>query len=120
MASFATILTRMRTTISNDDQGNKRRHPRRRTDQCVGIVNGKTFPVEDWSIGGVLLSGDDRVFTLNDNTDITLKFAFKNDIKTVTHSGRIVRKMKDRFAIEFSPLTPDVSKNFQDVISEYA
>jgi hypothetical protein len=119
MATFSQILTRMRTRISNDDKGNQRRHARRRMDQCVGIVNGKTFPVEDWSVGGVLLTGDDRMFGVDQKADITLKFALSDRIMAVAHQGKIVRKTKDRFAIEFSPLSRDISHDFQTVIDDY-
>ena len=117
---FAKILRKMQRSISNDETGNKRVHPRRRMDNCVGVVNGKTFPVEDWSVGGVLLQGDDRLFGMNDTADITLKFRLKGDIMTVTHTGTIIRKTKDKFAIQFAPLTRDISNRFQQVISDYA
>ena len=49
---LSAILKKMRSNISNDDAGNRRASPRRVMDQCVGVINGKTYPIVDWSNGG--------------------------------------------------------------------
>ena len=37
----------------------------------------------------------------------------------VTHSGRILRKARDKFVLQFAPLTQDVSKKFKQVVDDY-
>lgn len=117
MLSF--ILKKMRSTVSNDDDENRRASPRRRMDHCVGIVDGKTFPIVDWSNGGVLLTGDGKTVSLEEAKDITLKFKLSNEVLAVQHRGRVIRKTNDKFAIRFEPLTRDISQQFQQVIDDY-
>ena len=113
------ILKKMRSTVSNDDEANRRASPRRHMDQCVGIVDGKTFPIVDWSNGGVLLTGDGKTVSLEENKDITLKFKLSDSVLAVKHKGRVIRKTNDKFAIRFEPLTRDISQQFQQVIDDY-
>lgn len=116
---LSAILKKMRSTVSNDDADNRRASPRRVMDQCVGVVDGKTFPIVDWSNGGVLLTGDGKTIGLEDAKDITLKFKLSDQVMAVKHRGRVIRKTKDKFAIRFEPLTRDITHQFQQVIDDY-
>lgn len=116
---LSAILKKMRSTVSNDDEANRRASPRRMMDQCVGIVDGKTYPIVDWSHGGVLMTGDGKTIALDESKDVTLKFKLSDDVMKVEHRGRIIRKTKDKFAIRFEPLTRDITQQFQHVIDDY-
>ncbi len=96
----------------------KRNSPRRSADNCVSVVDGKAYPVHNWSDGGMLFQGDDRMFTLNAPVDVTMKFRLSGKIVDVTHRGRIVRKMRDRLAVQFEPLTAEISRKFKEVIDD--
>jgi hypothetical protein len=82
-----------------------RAYPRRAGDCCVALVNGKMHPVENWSIGGILFTADDRLFGLDDSCDVTLKFKLRDDLVDVTHSGKIIRKSDKKVALQFAPMT---------------
>lgn len=113
------ILNSLKITASNDDRDSRRSSERRKMDSCVGIIDGKAYPIQDWSDGGVLLHGDDRTFTMNEVKTITMKFKLENRIMDVTHTGRVLRKARDKFVLQFSPLTQDVNKKFKQVIDDY-
>lgn len=102
---------------TNDDTDNRRACPRRAADPCVGVVDGKAFPVLDWSHGGVLLTGDERLFTLGESKNIVLKFRLPDQIIDVRHTGRVVRKGRDKFALRFDPLPRAVTRQLQRIIN---
>lgn len=97
----------------------RRRHERRASDHCVGVISGKTYPVENWSPGGVLIYGDSRPFALNEEVDVTLKFRLRNDVIDVPHKAKVVRKSYDKVAFQFFPLTQQIKKSFQSVVDDY-
>lgn len=114
------FLSTLRTLAGNgnEDAGTRRSYPRRETDRCVAVVCGRTFPVENWSQGGVLLTGDDRLFSLEQDIDVTLKFRLRDKILDVPHYGRIVRKSPLKVAIQFAPLGRSIRHCFQQVIDD--
>lgn len=116
---ITTILDSLRINASNDDFDSRRAYERRDMDSCVGIIDGKAYPIQNWSNGGVLLTGDDRSFSVNDVKTIMIKFKLADKIMDVTHSGRILRKARDKFVLEFSPLTNKVSSQFKHVVDDY-
>ena len=116
---LADILDSLKINASNDDFDSRRSHERRDMDSCVGIIDGKAYPVQNWSEGGILLTGDERHFTVNDIKNITMKFKLADRIMDVTHTGRILRKAKDKFVLQFSPLTQDVNRRFKQVVDDY-
>lgn len=113
------ILDTLKISASNDDQDSRRVHERRQMDSCIAIVDGKAYPIENWSNGGVLLHGDDRLFSVDDTKDITMKFKVADRVVDVSHRGRILRKGRDKFVMQFSPLTQEVSRKFKQVIDDY-
>lgn len=113
------ILDSLKVNASNDDVDSRRSHERREMDSCVGIIEGKAYPVQNWSEGGILLTGDERTFTVNDIKTVTMKFKLADRIMNVTHNGRILRKAKDKFVLQFSPLTQDVNRRFKQVVDDY-
>ena len=114
-----TILDTLRINASNDDQHNLRSDPRREVDSCVAVIDGKIFPVKNWSNGGALLSGLEHTIGENDEKEITLKFKLSDRVMDITHKAKVLRKAHDKFAMKFAPLTKDVEKNFKLVVDDY-
>ena len=103
---------------SNDKDATRRRHPRRKSDRCVAVICGQTFPVEDWSPGGLQIAADDRLFSMGQDIDFTVKFKLRNTILDVNHRGRVVRKTNQKVAFEFEALPQAIRRAFQQVIDD--
>jgi hypothetical protein len=120
-----TIMSAIRfknTYSSDDDSGgfsSRRVHPRRSCDQCVGFVNGKAYPVLDWSPGGMRIFADARPMTVGQEMDIELKFHLREQLITVQHKAKIVRKSNESLSFQFLPLSNDIRKTFQTVIDDF-
>lgn len=113
-----TLLASLKNNSSNDSEATRRRHPRRASDRCVVVIHGQTFPIEDWSAGGLALVADDRLFGANQHIEFTLKFKLRNTIIDVSHRGNVVRKGHQKVAIEFEPLSQTIRRKFQYVIDD--
>ena len=118
---FETLLSKLKGEPIPAQQDNiaRRRFERRNADHCVGVIEGKTYPVENWSPGGVLIYGDSRPFALKDEIDVTIKFRLRNDVIDVPHKAKVIRKSHDKVAFEFFPLTQQIKKSFQSVVDDY-
>lgn len=114
---FKGLFSALRSSAT-DTPASRRRHLRRGSDRCVAVVNGTTYPIENWSLGGVLLSGDERFFAVDQELPLTLKFKLRNAIINLDHRGRIVRKAGGRIAVEFIPLSDSIRRGFQQVIDD--
>ena len=112
---FSAILKHL-TFLPSRPGKQLRRDERRARDHCVIEMNGKIFPVKDWSYGGVLLMADERMFALKQSLNFVMKFRLPHKIHTISHSGHVVRKSKDMIALQFEPLTRDLRHAFQDVV----
>jgi hypothetical protein len=97
---------------------NRRHNLRHTKDSCVGLIGNKTYPVRDWSFGGVLLTADERLFPVDGNLSLTLKFRLKNKILDVAQNGQIIRKTKDKIALKFGPLTTEIESLLRQVIED--
>lgn len=115
---FNNFLASLRTTPATPVPETQRRYPRRGNDRCVVVIHGQTFPVENWSFGGVLLAADERLFGTKQDIEITLKFKLRNTIIDVTVHGHVVRKVTGRVAIEFEPLNKTIRRTFQQVLDD--
>ena len=116
---FENIISTLQLQGEESKDATKRRHERRAQDRCVSVIAGKTYPVENWSQGGVLIFGDTKPFAMNSECDVTLKFKLRDEVMDLPHRARVVRKTKDHVAFEFSPLTQQIKKGFQAVIDDY-
>lgn len=112
------LIAALKSNSSNDMSSTRRSHERRVSDRCVVVIYGHTFPVEDWSFGGVHLRGDDRLFGAAQTLDFTLKFKVRNTIIDVHHRGRVVRKGHGKVALAFEPLTQTIRQGFQRVVDD--
>ena len=116
---FASLLEAVKTQPQNDQITTKRRHPRRESDKCVVVINGKVHPVENWSMGGVLVHADSRPFGVDNEIDLLLKFKLREKMLDIPHRARVVRKSKDTVAFEFLPINEQIKNNFQNVIDDF-
>lgn len=114
------FLSSLRANAGNDTEQTRRRNPRRASDRCVVVVHGQTFPVQNWSAGGVLLQADERLFGAAQHIEFTLKFKLRNTIIDITHYANVVRKNRGSVALEFEPLTQTIRRMFQQVIDDSA
>ncbi|MGB0719534.1 MAG: PilZ domain-containing protein [Bdellovibrionales bacterium] len=115
------IRSKLRQRPTNDDAPsgeNSRKFARHAGTRCVTEVNGVNHPTIDWSLGGVLIHGDTRLFGLGDPCAVTLKFRLRDDVVAVPHAAHVVRKTRDRIALEFEPLSAAIRKQFQSVIDD--
>ncbi len=102
-----------------NDGASRRLYTRRSVDKCVSIVNGKTYPVENWSLGGVLLYADSKTFANDEEVQITMKFKLRESIMDITHKARVIRKSMYHVALEFAPLSQQIHRGFQNVVDDY-
>ena len=115
---FKNFMSALKSAVSNDQAESRRTHPRRGNDLCVAVVDGKTYPVENWSFGGVLLAGDDRLFGKGQHLNFTLKFKVEDKILDVPHVGNVVRKGAHQVAIQFEPINQNIRRFFQRVVDD--
>ncbi len=108
-----------KSSTADDLNTTRRRHNRRNCDKCIGFVKGSPCLVHNWSIGGALIESDDRIFSSDEEVDITLKFKLNDRIIDLAHRARVVRKANGRIAMKFVPLTQQVKNGFQKVIDHY-
>lgn len=105
-------------TPANDTADERRREERRTQDLCVLVIDEQAYPVHDWSVGGILFEAPQSHFKLNQHCTLTMKFKLHDRIVDVTHKGEVIRKSRDKIAIQFDPLSADVRKKF-DMIKRY-
>lgn len=116
---FANIFSSLKAENNNSEFSARRKYTRRTSDQCISVINGQSFPVENWSLGGLVIQGDERTFGLNDHIPITMKFKLSQKIIDIPHTARVVRKSRNKIAFEFAPLNRAIQNNFQTVIDDY-
>lgn len=106
--------------LNADNVAQRRAYPRRENDKCVSVINDHFMPIENWSMSGVLLNGDDRLYNVGDNIDMLLKYKTSKGIVEVQQNAHVVRKGNERIALEFSPLNRQAFQDFQRVIDDDA
>ena len=122
---FKKIMPLISKAVTKEDTNTDRRNTDRRdNDPCVSVIGGKSYKVENWSLGGMLLSSketqnDTPDFDLNENIELTLKFKLGEALMNVDHKGSVVRKSDKKVAVHFSPLTKAIRQKFQHVIDDY-
>ena len=97
----------------------RRKSARRSDDRCVSVINGQMYPVENWSTDGLLITADERLFSVGQPCVFTLKFKLRDEIMEIDHNAKIVRKSPNKVALEFLPLTKTIRSGFQKVVDDY-
>ncbi len=115
---FNKIFKALKHKTVNDDSSSRRRHERRACDKCVTIINGKTYPVENWSMGGVLIGADTRSFGIDGEAELLMKFKLRNEIVEVPQKGRVIRKGQNNVAFQFPDITGQIRKHLQNVVDD--
>lgn len=105
-------------TPSNDDEDMRRKYARRAADSAIVTIDGQSYGVENWSEGGVLLSGNEKTFGIDQPLNMIMKFKLNDRILEVPQDGRIVRKANNKFAVQFGALTQMASRSFKQVIDD--
>ena len=116
---FDNLFAGLSAENSNQPKNMQRRHTRREGDSCVVIVNGNIYPVQNWSMGGTLIRADERLFGVNDEIPVTLKFKMGDIVRDVSQLARVVRKTRGRIAFQFPALNKNSRHAFQQVIDSY-
>jgi hypothetical protein len=116
---FANIFSSLKAENNNSEFSARRKYTRRTSDQCISVINGQSYPIENWSLGGLVIQGDERTFGVNDHIPITMKFKLSQKIIDIPHTARVVRKSRNKIAFEFAPLNRAIQNNFQTVIDDY-
>ena len=106
--------------LQADNVAQRRAYPRRENDKCVSVIDDHFMPIENWSMSGVLLNGDDRMYNVGDNIEMLLNYKTSKGVVEVQQSGHVVRKGNERIALEFSPLNRQAFQDFQRVIDDDA
>ncbi len=104
---------------NRDGDESRRRHARRTADNCITVIDGRAYPVYNWSDGGLLIHADERLFSVAAPIEVTMKFRLGTKIMDIAHRGTVVRKMRDRLAIQFEPFTNEIQKKFKQVVDDY-
>ena len=98
----------------------RRRHHRQPGQGSVVIVGEKSFPLEDWSQGGVLIGANNGAnLAIGDTFDFTLRFKLLHDTVSINHKGRVVRTSRQGIAAEFAPLTAAVKRELGRVMDGF-
>ncbi len=100
-------------------KSSKRKAPRRSNDNCISIINGQMYPVENWSSNGLLIAADERLFAKGQEYIFTIKFKLRDQIMEIDHKATVVRKSPNKVALELLPLTKKVKAEFQKVVDDY-
>ena len=116
---FGTFFSSLSADNSNEEFAARRKYARRETDKCVSVIGGRSYPVVNWSLGGLMIQADERLFGVDDELNVILKFKLSQKIVDVPHRAKVVRKSRNKIAFEFRPLTQQIRNNFQNVVDDY-
>ena len=109
--------------LKKNDTGNdfvsRRAHERRQADSCVAVIDGKMYPLQDWSFGGAQIIGDERLFGMDQDMDITLKFKLRDQVLETTQNATVIRKSRNAIGLRFGEVTSGTRKDFQKVLDDH-
>lgn len=116
---FKSTWDKFLKTVSNDDNPSKRRrYMRREQDVCAIEINGTTYPIKDWSMGGALIETPTRSFAEGQEITFDIKFKLRDRVLEVTHKGKVMRTSKTQMAIQFDPLPGETRTEFDRVVED--
>jgi len=67
----------------------------------------------------MLLTADERLFSIGQDCVFTIKFKLREDIIEVDHKATVIRKAPGKIALQFDELPQPVQTNFQRVVDDY-
>ena len=98
------------------NQTSRRRYERRENDLCLARINGQTFPVYDWSFGGLQVQADSRTFPMGHVHDVILSVKTADSIWDIHHTATVVRRTAEQVAFQFDPLPGHVRLQMESVL----
>ncbi|MCD8566482.1 MAG: PilZ domain-containing protein [Alphaproteobacteria bacterium] len=116
---FGNFFGATATTETQESGISRRKATRRSSDHCVCNIEGKSYPVLNWGIGGMQITADDRLFAIGQEIEFSLKFKIRTTIVEVHHKAVVVRKSRGSVAFQFEPLTRQVRNDFQNIIDDF-
>ncbi len=87
--------------------------------RSVCMIGSTPYPVIDWSMGGVQIAADPRMFSQNQKLNMTLKFKLHRSILKISCRAKIVRKTADRLGLKFESFNKDIHQLFLKVVDDY-
>jgi hypothetical protein len=115
---FGNLFASLKADNNNEPENVQRQYTRREQDHCIAMIEGKAFPVQNWSMGGTLIHADERVFGVSDEVGVTMKFKVGDDVRDVTQLARVIRKSRGKIALQFAPLSGKSRTDFQHVLND--
>ncbi len=115
---FGNIFSSLKAHNNNEQDNAKRQHTRRDNDECIAMIEGQLFPVQNWSMGGTLINADERIFGVSDEVGVTIKFRIGDTVRDITQLARVVRKSRGKIALQFAPLSHKSRASFQHVLND--
>ena len=103
-------------TKINNFSDNRRSGYRWVDNTCICFINNKSYPVIDWSMGGVQIAAVNFPFSINHRLGITLKFKLNDSVLEIDCRAEIIRKASDRIAFKFEPIAKNSRQDFFRVI----
>ena len=67
----------------------------------------------------MLITADERLFSIGQDCVFTLKFKLRDEIMEVDHKAKVVRKSPGKIALQFEKLSHPVLSSFQKVVDDY-
>ena len=87
--------------------------------RSVCMIESKNYPIVDWSMDGVQIVADPRMFSQNQKLEIILKFKLHHSILEIPCKGIIVRKANDRLGVKFESFDKNIRQLFLKVVDDY-
>lgn len=100
---------------NSDMPATRRRYQRRLNDICLARMANQSFPVSDWSFGGLKLDTDGRSFEVGHVFDVTLSVKTQNRIWDINHTAQVVRRNDESVALQFDPLPGHIRTQMEAV-----
>ena len=94
----------------------RRRHTRLEEEVSRIAVNGFDYNIKDWSKGGVYFDAPNQSFKIGDAVDLVLNFSLPHGHIQIPLSGRIARRTRSGYAVQFTPLTSETRAQFVRVL----
>tara|TARA_R110001592_G_scaffold31482_1_gene110933 strand:+ start:9335 stop:9739 length:405 start_codon:yes stop_codon:yes gene_type:complete len=116
---FEKLLSGLHAKTANDTLAMRRRFQRYEGKKCEIDINGKTYPVENWSEGGILFTNNDRIFVVGLEIQMSIKFKVRNTVLNLDHKGRVIWKGYNKTAVELASSTKQTHQSFQQIIDDH-
>lgn len=115
---FERLLSGLHAKTANDTLAMRRRFQRYEGRKCEIDINGKTYPVENWSEGGILFANNDRIFNAGLEIQMTVRFKVRDAVLSLDHKGRVIWKGYNKTAVEFTSSSKQTHQSFQQIIDD--